>query len=126
VSDDLYAVGGDERFRERIKRLLDTSLGAEHPLKAEIGGRHIDVALIQKSPTEKFLFLINWEKQAADVPLSLSVPEGRYRLLMRDELKWHKATVAGRDVFTPADLRRFRVAIPPLQGMVLYLRAESQ
>ena len=121
LSEDLLEAGSDDRFQAKALALIDGALGDKHPFKMNRYGKHIDATLLAKGERERFVFLINWEEKPATVDLSVGVPEGNYRVLMRDDLQWHKVTVGGRDIFTRAMLKGLRRLVPAQKAEVYYV-----
>lgn len=121
VTDDVYAVGGDRAFMRKMRKIIDDALGEDNPLKAELYAQPMNVTLISKGAKEKFVFILN-QGGAAPVDLSVGLPKGSYQVMMRDDLKWSKASLGGKNVFTQDMLKKFRVNMPKQQGRVLYIR----
>ena len=121
VADDVMLSGADDAFANHLLALVDAAFGAAHPFKANLYHQRIDATLLAKSEREKFVFLLNWEEKPATVDLSVHVPVGSYRVLMRDDERWHAATLNGRDVFSQDMLRKFRRVIPAQKAEVYYI-----
>jgi hypothetical protein len=121
LNEDLLEVGSDDRFQAKVLALIDGALGDKHPFKMNRYGKHIDGTLLAKSERERFVFLINWEEKPATVDLSVGVPDGNYRVMMRDDLQWHKVTLGGRDVFTAPMLRKLRRLVPAQKVEAYYI-----
>jgi hypothetical protein len=85
-------------------------------------GKRVDVTLLAKGDWERFLLVINWEKQPAPVDLSIALPEGSYELRMRDDAGWHKVSLQGKDTLPAKALKSFRRLVPPLKGEVYCIR----
>lgn len=122
MKEDILAWGSTDTFAEKIMSAIDGTLGEENPLKLERYGKHVDATVIQKSPREQFLFVLNWEKQPVPVDLGVAVPEGSYQVFVRDENQWSQASIAGRDKLTRKDLRKFRVNLAAEKPYVFYIQ----
>jgi hypothetical protein len=121
VADDVMLSGADDTFADHLLSLIDAALGPAHPFRAELYHQHVDATLLAKNPQEKFVFLVNWEEKPATVDLSVHVPPGNYRVLMRDDQRWHSVTLAGHEVLTQQMLQRFRRMVPAQKAEVYYI-----
>ena len=122
LNEDIFLAGGEDTFVRKARGLIDGALGETNPVRTELYGRNVDVTLLEKEGNEKFLFILNWEPRPASVDLSVAVPEGEYLMMMRDDITWHRVSLAGEDVFTSEMLKDFRVPMPPQQGRAFYLK----
>jgi hypothetical protein len=121
LTEDAMDSGADDRFAQKVLGLIDAALGDKQAFKAQLYGKRIDATLLANGAKGKFVFLINWEEKPATVDLSLDVPEGNYRLLMRDDEQWNRVALGGKDLFTKAMLYKFRRVVPAQKAEVYYV-----
>ena len=122
VEGDLMAAGADDAYMAKVLALVDGALGADNPLKVTRYGKRIDATLLAKNEREKFLFVINWEREPAAVDFSIALPDGSYEVRMRDDVGWHEVSLQGKAAMPAKALRRFRRMVPPLTGEAYYIR----
>ncbi|HEY3415601.1 MAG TPA: hypothetical protein VGM23_01840 [Armatimonadota bacterium] len=124
IPDDILAWGATDSYASKVMTTLNGVLGTENPLALNRYHQHIDATVLEKSPTERFLFLINWEKTPVTVDLGVAVPNGRYQVFVRDETRWYRLSIGGSDRLTREELRKFRVQMAAEKPYVFFLKAE--
>ena len=122
VDEDIFEWGPTDLFREKVTAQIDEALGDQHPFKLHRYGKKIDATLLVKSPEERFVFLLNWDKGTSVVDLDLPLPEGNYEVLARDENRWHRLEIDGVKVLEAAQFRSLRLALGGKQPYVLFIR----
>jgi hypothetical protein len=80
-------------------------------------GVEIEVALREKSPAEKILFLVNWSEKSAKVSLKLPMPEGNYRLAAHNMIKMEP--FGKKQTYTAADLAALAIPMAPYSALVI-------
>ena len=123
LHDDIFTWGATDLFADKVLTLIHDALGDAQPLTLQRYGKRIEATVLHKNPKEAFVFLLNWEKTRMTViDLGLSLPEGKYEVLARDENRWHRVTLDGQTVLTHRQLQDFRLTMGPRQPCVLYVR----
>jgi hypothetical protein len=122
LQDDILAHGGTDRFAQKVTGAIDAALGAGHPFKLHRYGAKVDATVLEKTPRERFVFLINWEKKPVRVDIQMHMPEGKYEVLVRDETAWHRGSIGGREEPAAALLESFSMTLESEKPCVLYIK----
>ncbi|MCM8769892.1 MAG: hypothetical protein NC911_09575, partial [Candidatus Omnitrophica bacterium] len=121
--EDIFQYGGTDAYRQKVTQVIFQSLNQQFPLKFQSFGRRIDAAWLEKNPGEYFLFLINWEKAGnTPVDLGFSLPDGRYRIWIRNSDFWYEGYLSGKNEFSQEQLANFRYWMIPETVSVFYIR----
>jgi len=120
--EDILTWGATDIFADRVIAAIDKALGQGNPFKLHRYGLKIDATMIEKSPTEQFVFLINHEQKPAMVDMEMSLPNGNYEVFARDENRWYCASIEGTEIFGSQNLRKFRMMMDREKPYVLYIR----
>lgn len=80
-------------------------------------GAEIEIALREKSPEEKVLFLVNWSEKSAKVRLKLPMPEGSYRLTAHNMSKMEP--FGNKQSYTSTDLAALAISMAPDSALVI-------
>ena len=120
--EDILAWGATDILTDRVIAAVDKALGQENPFKLHRYGLKIDATMIEKSPTERFVFLINHEQKPAIVDMEMSVPNGNYEVFARDENQWYRASIGNVEILGSQHLRKFRLMMDKEKPFVLYIR----
>ena len=124
---DNMAWGATDTLAKEALAAVQESLGGELPLTAATYGRRVDAGLLEKSATEKFVFLVNWERAGGTcVDLGIALEPGTYEVFLRDMDFWYRIAVDGRADLSAGQLRRFRLVMVPETGAVLYIRRKGE
>lgn len=86
-------------------------------------GAEIEVALREKSSTEKILFLVNWSEKSAKVRLKLPMPEGNYQLAVHNMSKMEP--FGNKQSYTSADLASLAIPMAPDSALVIRAAPEK-
>ena len=122
LEEDILRWGATDRYAEKILQLLDKHVDPAYPLTLKRYGQHIDAALLQRKPGERFVFLLNWEKKMTGIDLGLRLPAGKYEAYARDENRWFRVGLGDAQVLDAAAVGQFRLWLPPEKPCVLYVR----
>ena len=122
VGGDILANGATSTFNVEVCKTIDKALGTEAPFKAYLNGANIDATMLEKSPEEKFIFLVNWEKSSKPVGISLALPAGNYELRARDDSTWYRVRLDGKEALTAEDMKGFRLIVNGETPLVLHVK----
>jgi len=108
------------KLRSSILAMLgpDAPIVIKRPSKPEI-----EVALREKSPSEKVVFLVNWSATQARIKIGIPVPSGRYALSAHDG---ERISEASGQILMERGLVALSVTMPALSARVLYVRPASK
>lgn len=120
--EDVLAWGATDIFADRVIAAIDKALDQGNPFKLHRYGLKIDATMIEKSPTERFVFLTNHEQKQAIVDMEMSLPNGNYEIFARDENRWYRASIESAEIFSSQNLRKFQMMIARGKPYVLYIR----
>jgi len=105
----------------RIRQALDSLLGEERAFALLEKSGEIEAALLEKSASDKTVFLLNWENRPATATVRLSLPEGAYKITQRDLNATSSFATGGRTEFTHADLQSLSLQLAPEGVLVLHI-----
>ncbi len=121
VGGDILACGSTKAFEVQVSNAVDKALGQGH-FKAYLAGAKIDATVLEKSPNEKFVFLINWEKGSRNVGLSIPMPDGKYEVAARDDTGWYNVSIENRKALTPEELKGVSVIVNGETPLILHVK----
>jgi hypothetical protein len=121
--EDIMKWGATDAFSDRLMAAVSKALGEEQPLAIDTYGQHVDATVLEKSPSEKFVFLVNWEKAGTTyLDLGVALPEGVYEVLVRDMDFWYQLSIDGETGIPSQKLKKFRMWMVPETSYVLCIR----
>jgi hypothetical protein len=120
IDDKIEKVGDYPEFNKKFKGKLDELLGERKTLDFNSYGLDVQVGCLEKSPSEKFVVMINWSGKDCPVDLGVRMPEGKYRLLMRTLDGAYGAKIGGKEELSAKDLSSFRVLMKNGEAIVLF------
>jgi len=115
----LYGITKD--FSNHFLSVLDSSLGIDKPVYLKNYGNDIEVASLEKSDSEKFLFVTNWESQPVAFDVGVNMPAGNYNMQQRDLNGVNNVLISGSQIFTKQDLAKFRVTLAAQESRIFYI-----
>jgi len=121
VGESIADVGDFPEFNNKFKGKLDELLGDRKTLDFNSYGMDVQVGCLEKSPSEKFVTLINWSGKDATVDLGIKMPSAKYKVLMRNIEGAYEMQIGGNREFTAQELKKFRVPLKTGDAVILYV-----
>lgn len=122
ITNDVTVVGHYPEFLESMRTNVDALLGDRKPIYLNRYGHDVEAASLEKSDTEKFLFLINWAHHPVTVDAGIRMPAGvNYRVLCRDLNGTYETTIGGASVVAATNLWTFRVSLDTDEVKAFYV-----
>jgi hypothetical protein len=118
---DLTRVGQHREVDTSFRKLVDGMLGSRKPTFLESYGNDVEMALLEKSPTDKFLALMNWTERPVTVDAGVNMPPGSYRVRVTSPRGSHVLAIGGKTLLDHNDLAKFRMLIEPWDAQVLFV-----
>lgn len=101
-----------------VRKAFQEMLATNAPVQFSSGpGAEIEVALREKSSTEKILFLVNWSEKSAKVRLKLPMPEGNYQLAVHNMIKLEP--FGEKQSYTSIDLASLAISMAPNSALII-------
>jgi hypothetical protein len=124
MDKDLLAHGADPEVQSEFLANLDTLLGKDKSFFVSTHGKDVEVGLLKHDNGTYFIPIVNWHNQDAVVDLGLKCPEGNYELLRYSLDGISKSQINGdnKKLYSPDDLRNFRIKLPKHNTMILVIR----
>jgi len=119
---DLTQFGQHRQTVAAFRTLLDGLLGDRKPTFLESYGNDVEMALLEKGPTDKFLALMNWTDRPVVVDAGVNVAAGSYRVSQAGPDGARAVAIGGKERVDAAALAKFRIALEPWDAKVLFVR----
>jgi len=118
----MWAVGQDAKVRAEWRGKIDALLGRDKPLHLNRYERDVEIGLLSKGAREKFLFVVNWERDAVDVDVGVALPEGGYTVTRLEAVGERRVAVGGRSTPAAETLSEFRLHLLPNGFRVFHIQ----
>jgi len=109
LNDDMLVTGHYPETMTNGIQKINELLGENRPLRLKHDGSDVEIGLLERSPTEKFVSVINWANHPTTVELGLNLPMGRYQVLERDLERARQVLLDGERVVSQDRLQAFAV-----------------
>jgi len=120
LTDDILH-GITPEFEESFLGSLDNALLEDKPTYLNRYGQDIELSSLEKTDTEKFLFVTNWENHSVTVDVGINMPEGNYHMLQRDLNETRNISISGKYSLTKQDLAKFRINMDAGEALIFYI-----
>ena len=98
------------------------NLDGRPPLNLDANGKDVECAILEKARS-RLVFCLNWEKQAVDINLGLSLAEGTYTASVMTLEQETPARIDGKSTLSASDLKSFRMVLAPGEAKVVAITA---
>ena len=82
--------------------------------------------MLEKSATDKTVFLINWEDKPMTAKICVRLPAGSYRISQRDLVQTSSFGAGGHARFSHTDLESLSLPLRPEGALILHITAEAE
>ena len=110
----------------RIRRELDALLGETKSFALLEGAGAVEATMLEKSATDKTVFLINWEDKPVTAKICVRLPTGSYRISQRDLVQTSSFSAGGNARFSHTDLESLSLPLGPEGVLVLHITAAAE
>jgi hypothetical protein len=121
IGDNIADLGDFPEFNKKFKGKLDELLGERKTLDFNSYGVDVQVGCLEKTPSEKFIIVINWSGKDAPVDIGIRMPSAKYKVLMRNTDGAYGMQMNGHSEFTAQELKKFRFAMKSGEAVVFYI-----
>lgn len=119
---DIDVVGkpNSSKLRSNFKDTLLKQLGDNRSLTlTRMLDMDVQANVLEVSPTEKLVLLVNWSERDTAVDLGLKMPPGTYKMISRNLDNVTEAKIGGKEQFSEKDLAAFRVNLVKEEAKIL-------
>jgi hypothetical protein len=113
-------------FKSKLLDALDKSLGENKSFFVSTFEKDIEVGLLKNAKTGRiFIPVVNWTTNPLPVDLGLKLNPGAYGVKRYSLDGISKCSIDGKQKLTAADLRDFRVQLPPSDTSILVIEPKQ-
>ena len=105
-------------FSAQLMPVVLKNLDGRPPLNLDANGKDVECAILEKARS-RLVFCLNWEKQAVDINLGLSLAEGTYTASVMTLEQETPARIDGKSMLSASDLKSFRMVLAPGEAKVV-------
>ena len=119
---DVIGTRNSAELEESFRKVLSEALAARNgpSLTLRRPGRHdVQCYMLEKSPAEKLVLLVNYSERDTAVDLGVKLPPGTYRMEICGLEDTARGRIGGKTEFTDEALKNFRVELSRDEIMML-------
>jgi len=112
-------------FSSRLMPVVLKNLDGRPPLNLDANGKDVECSALERARS-RLLFCLNWEKQAVEINLGITLANGAYAASVITLDRETPASISGKSTLAASDLKSFRLSLAPGEAKIVAISTAGE